>query len=87
MPTSSRWFANPTSSETVLLMRTLRDMNLAKFIAQDVPLFTSLIDDIFPRVSKSLGAASWKELEVEVNQYLQENNLAAEGTGWYTKVI
>jgi dynein heavy chain len=34
--------------EAKVLMRALRDMNMPKFIYEDVPLFKGLIGDLFP---------------------------------------
>uniref|UniRef100_A0AAY5K1P1 AAA+ ATPase domain-containing protein n=1 Tax=Esox lucius TaxID=8010 RepID=A0AAY5K1P1_ESOLU len=39
---------SPNLSEDVVLMRALRDMNLPKFVFEDVPLFLGLISDLFP---------------------------------------
>lgn len=41
---------NVNENEELLLMETLRGMNLSKLIAQDVPLFLGLLDDLFPAV-------------------------------------
>jgi dynein heavy chain, axonemal len=36
--------------EQIILMRAIRDMNMPKFVAEDVPLFQALFNDIFPNV-------------------------------------
>ena len=45
-----------TESEDVLLYRTLRDMNLSKLVAQDVPLFLSMLRDLFRGVGSQVDA-------------------------------
>ena len=35
--------ANPNLSEDVVLIRAMRDSNIPKFLAQDLPLFSALI--------------------------------------------
>jgi dynein heavy chain len=39
------------SDEEMLLMRSLRDMNLSKLVADDIALFNGLLMDIFPKQS------------------------------------
>eukprot|EP00003_Mantamonas_plastica_P006673 TRINITY_DN1548_c0_g5_i2.p1 TRINITY_DN1548_c0_g5~~TRINITY_DN1548_c0_g5_i2.p1 ORF type:complete len:3052 (-),score=1213.08 TRINITY_DN1548_c0_g5_i2:66-8516(-) len=42
--------SSPEFSEELVLMRALRDMNLPKFVFEDVPLFLGLIADLFPNL-------------------------------------
>eukprot|EP00927_Polykrikos_kofoidii_P034569 TRINITY_DN29308_c0_g1_i1.p1 TRINITY_DN29308_c0_g1~~TRINITY_DN29308_c0_g1_i1.p1 ORF type:complete len:3708 (-),score=892.28 TRINITY_DN29308_c0_g1_i1:94-10965(-) len=39
---------SPDLTEDLVLMRALRDMNMPKFVKQDVPLFQDLLNDLFP---------------------------------------
>ena len=42
--------SNPSLSEEVLLVHALRDTNVPKLLAEDIPLFDSLVSDLLPGV-------------------------------------
>ena len=76
--------ANPDKSEVYLMMRTLRDMNMSKFVAEDVPLFLSLIDDLFPGLKAD--RAQFPEIEAALRKVVEERGLQQHQT-WINKCI
>jgi len=73
------------TDEEMIMARTLRDMNLSKFVAQDQPLFASLIKDIFPRQT-NIPTKSYKSVEDAVKAHIQRVNLMNKPQ-WFLKVI
>lgn len=57
--------------QDVVLMRALRDMNLPKFVFEDVPLFLGLISDLFPGLDCS--RVRYPNFNDAVEQVLEEN--------------
>lgn len=59
------------SLQDVVLMRALRDMNLPKFVFEDVPLFLGLISDLFPGLD--CPRVRYPDFNDAVEQVLEEN--------------
>ncbi|XP_077015711.1 dynein axonemal heavy chain 10 isoform X3 [Tamandua tetradactyla] len=57
--------------EDVVLMRALRDMNLPKFVFEDVPLFLGLISDLFPGLD--CPRVRYPDFNDAVEQVLEES--------------
>ncbi|KAM3867513.1 dynein axonemal heavy chain 10 [Diretmus argenteus] len=62
---------SPDLNEDTVLMRALRDMNLPKFVFEDVPLFLGLISDLFPGLD--CPRVCYPSFSDAVEQVLQEN--------------
>jgi dynein heavy chain len=58
--------AHPELQENIVLIRAMRDSNIPKFLASDLPLFSALIQDLFPGVE--IPEAEHLELEAQIER-------------------
>ena len=76
---------NLAENESQLLYRTLRDMNLSKLVAQDVPLFLSMLQDVFPGVTPS--EAAYHEVLTDAIEKVAASLKLVATPVWMNKVV
>uniref|UniRef100_A0A8D9AKK0 Dynein heavy chain 10, axonemal n=1 Tax=Cacopsylla melanoneura TaxID=428564 RepID=A0A8D9AKK0_9HEMI len=63
---------SPQLKEGIVLMRTLRDVNMPQLVSEDITLFLGLMKDLFPRAE--CARVSYPELTTTLESILKENN-------------
>lgn len=76
---------NQDLSEEEVLFRALRDMNMPKFVFEDVPLFKGLLADLFPGLN--VPRVSFETLKVAVETDYSERGLKPSNTKVFTMQV
>ncbi|EDV27935.1 uncharacterized protein TRIADDRAFT_52992 [Trichoplax adhaerens] len=73
----------PDENESHILLRALKDVNLPKFLAQDIPLFNGIISDLFPNIQ--LSHNDYGPLKEAILRDLRLKNL--QSIDWFVEKI
>jgi len=65
--------ALPEESEDIIVLRAINDVNIAKFLADDLPLFVGITGDLFPGVS--VPNPDYGHLTTSLQKYLTTRGL------------
>lgn len=56
--------ANPNLNEDAVLIRAMRDSNVPKFLKDDLPLFSAIVQDLFPSIE--ITESDYGELQTQI---------------------
>lgn len=76
--------AFPDENEDILLLRSLIDVNLPKFLSFDIPLFEGIISDLFPGTAQM--TTDYTQMKRSFNEVCTQFNLQPQES-FFTKIV
>ncbi|XP_073667291.1 dynein axonemal heavy chain 1 [Tursiops truncatus] len=75
---------NPSMDEELICLRAIRDVNVPKFLQEDLKLFSGIVSDLFPTIKEEV--TDYGNLDEAIRKACEKNNLK-DVDGFLTKCI